>query len=68
MLEAATDAEIWWCPKNVVFSYSFCSCDGQVDLFRSMFRDSTIAESFVYRKTNVHISLIMALLHIFVRY
>ena len=54
--------------ENVVFSHSFCSCDGQVDLFRSMFCDSTIAESFVYRKTNVHISLIMALLHIFVLY
>ena len=42
--KAATDAEIRWCLKNVVSSYSFRSCDGLSDLFRSMFPDSTITE------------------------
>ena len=42
--KAATDAEIRWCLKNVVSSYSFRSCDELSDLFRSMFPDSTITE------------------------
>ena len=66
--EAVTDADIKWCLENVVSSYLFYSCDGLADLFSSMFPDSTIAEKFVCRKTNAHISLIMALLHIFVLY
>ena len=44
--EAATDSEIRWCLRNVLSSYSFRSCDGLDDLFRSMFSDSTIAEKF----------------------
>ena len=43
---ATTDAEIRWCLKNVVSCYSFRSCDGLADLFRSMFPDSNIAEKF----------------------
>ena len=46
VLEAATDADIRWCLKHAVFFYSFHSCDGLADLFRSMFPDSTIAEKF----------------------
>ena len=34
MPEAATDAEILWCLKIVVSSYSFGSCDGVADMFR----------------------------------
>ena len=45
---ATTDAEIRWCLKNVVSCYSFRSCDGLADLFRSMFPDSTIAEAFFF--------------------
>ena len=30
--------------------YSFCSCDGLADLFRSMFPDSNIAEKFCLQK------------------
>ena len=48
--EAATGAEIRWCPKYVVSSCSFRSCDGLADLFRSMFPDSTIAEKFCLQK------------------
>ena len=48
--EAATDAEIMWVLKNVVSSYSFCSCDGLTDLFGSMFPDSTIAEKVCLQK------------------
>ena len=48
--EAATDAELRWCPKYVVSSYSFGSCDGLADLFSSMFPDSTIAEKFCLQK------------------
>ena len=48
--EATTDAEISWCLKIVVSSYSFGSCDGLADLFRSMFPDSTIAEKFCLQK------------------
>ena len=50
LAEAATGAEIRWCPKYVVSSYSFGSCDGLADLFRSMFPDSTIAEKFCLQK------------------
>ena len=46
VLKAATDAEIRWCLKNVVSSYSFRSCDGLTDLSGSMFPGSTIAEKF----------------------
>ena len=46
--EAAIDAEIRWCLKNVVSSYSFRPCDGLADLFRSMFPDSTIDEKFFF--------------------
>ena len=48
--EAATDAEIRWRLKSVVSSYSFLSCDGLADLFRSMFPDSTIAEKCCLQK------------------
>ena len=48
--EATTDAEIRWCPKYVVSSYLFGSCDVLADLFRSMFPDSTIAEKFCLQK------------------
>ena len=48
--EAATDAEIRWCPKYVVSSYSFGSCDGLAGLFRSIFPDSTIGEKFCLQK------------------
>ena len=48
--EATTDAEISWCLKIVVSSYSFGSCDGLADMFRSMFPDSTIAEKFCLQK------------------
>ena len=48
--EAAIDAEIRWCLKNVVSSYSFRPCDGLADLFRSMFPDSTIDEKFCLQK------------------
>ena len=44
--EAAANAEIRWCLKNVVSSYSFRSCDGLTDLSGSMFPGSTIAEKF----------------------
>ena len=50
MPEAATDAEIRWCLKNVVSSYLFCSCDGLTDLVRIMFPDSTITEKFCLQK------------------
>ena len=50
VLEAATDADIRWCLKHAVFFYSFHSCDGLADLFRSMFPDSTIAEKFCLQK------------------
>ena len=50
VLEAATDGDIRWCLKHVVFFYSFHSCDGLADLFRSMFPDSTIAEKFCLQK------------------
>ena len=40
--EATTDSEI--------SSYSFGSCDGLADMFRSMFPDSTIAEKFCLQK------------------
>ena len=50
VLEAATDADIRWCLKHVVFFYSFHSCDGLADLLRSMFPDSTIAEKFCLQK------------------
>ena len=48
--KGATDAEIRWCLKNVVSSYSFCSCDGLADQFRSMFPDSTIVVKFCLQK------------------
>ena len=48
--EAATDAEIRWCPKYMVSSYSFGSCDALADLFRSIFPDSAIAEKFCLQK------------------
>ena len=49
--EAATDAEIRWCLKNVVSSYSFHSRDvWLICLVRSMFPDSTIAEKFCLQK------------------
>ena len=56
--------------KNVMPSFSYCLSDGLADLFRSMFPDSTIAEKFCFieRKANLHISLIMALHHIFLLY
>ena len=47
--EAATDAEIRWCLKSVS-SYSFRSCDRLVDLFSSMFPESTIAEKLCLQK------------------
>ena len=50
VLEAATDADIRWCLKHVVFFYSFHSRDGLADLLRSMFPDSTIAEKFCLQK------------------
>ena len=34
----------------MVTSYSFCSCDGLADLFRSMFPDNAIAEKFCLQK------------------
>ena len=48
--EAAANAEIRWCLKNVVSSCSFRSCDGLVDPFKSMFPDSTIAEKLCLQK------------------
>ena len=50
MPEAAANAEIRWCLKNVVSSCSFRSCDGLVDPFKSMFPDSTIAEKLCLQK------------------
>ena len=50
VLEAATNAEIRWCLKILMSSYSFRSCDGLADLFRSMFPDSTITEKFFLEK------------------
>ena len=50
VLKGATDAEIRWCLKNMVSSYSFCSCDGLADQFRSMFPDSTIVEKFCLQR------------------
>ena len=50
MQEAATDAEIRWCLKYMVYSYSFRSCDGLANLFRNIFPDSTIAEKFCLQK------------------
>ena len=48
--EAATDAEISWCLKIVVSSYSFGSCDELADMFRSMFPESTIGQKFCLQK------------------
>ena len=48
--EATKDAEIWWCLKNMVFSYSYRSSDGLADLFTSVFPDSTSAEKFFLQK------------------
>ena len=50
MPEAATDADILWCLKIAVSSYSFGSCDGLADMFRNMVPDSTIAEKFCLQK------------------
>ena len=48
--DTATNTEIRWCLKNLMSSYSFRSCDGLADLFRSMFPVSTIAEKFCLQK------------------
>ena len=50
MSEAAIDATIRWCLRNLVSSYSFYLDDGLPGLFRSMFPDSTIAEKICLQK------------------
>ena len=50
MSEAAIDAEIRWCLRNLVSFYSVYSGDGLPGLFRSMFPDSTIAEKIYLQK------------------
>ena len=66
--EAATDAEIRWRLKNVVSSYSFFHVMDWLICLRVCFLAALLLKSVVYRKTNVRISLIMALLHIFLLY
>ena len=50
MSEAAIDATIRWCLRNLGSSYSFYLGDGLPGLFRSMFPDSTIAEKICLQK------------------
>ena len=50
MLYSVRDAEIRWTLKNVLSSFSFCSCDGLSGLFKAMFPDSAVAEKFSLQK------------------
>ena len=46
MTDSVTDAEIRWALRNVLSSFSFCSCDGLSGLFKTMFSTSVVAEKF----------------------
>ena len=50
MTDSVTDAEIRWALRNVLSSFSFCSCDGLSCLFKTMFSTSVVAEKFSLQK------------------
>ena len=65
--EAVTDPEIIWALEVVLKKYSLNLCSDKKHIFQAMFKTVKLLRSLLVEAQSVFISLILALLRIFVR-